>query len=216
LKFTKPPYNFITIEGNIGSGKTTLAKMLANDFNAKVLLEQFEDNPFLPEFYKNQQRFALHVELSFLAERYIHIKETFKSYDLFTQLFVSDYMFQKCAIFAKSTLKQDEYELFSKLYSIISPILPSPDVILYLFSRTEKLQKQIKQRGREYEQSIPDAYLEKIQKSYFKHFKQLRNKPILVIDTENIDFVKNKTDYEKIKQLLFKPFSKGINYVNLD
>ena len=96
------------------------------------------------------------------------------------------------------------------------PILPSPDVILYLFSRTEKLQKQIKQRGREYEQSIPDAYLEKIQKSYFKHFKQLRNKPILVIDTENIDFVKNKTDYEKIKQLLFKPFQKGINYVNLD
>ena len=195
MKFTKPPYNFITIEGNIGSGKTTLAKMLADDFNAKVLLEQFEDNPFLPEFYKNQQRFALHVELSFLAERYIHIKETFKSYDLFTQLFVSDYMFQKCAIFAKSTLKQDEYELFSK---------------------TERLQKQIKQRGREYEQSIPDAYLEKIQKSYFKHFKQLRNKPILVIDTENIDFVKNKTDYKKIKQLLFKPFPKGINYVNLD
>lgn len=216
MTFTKPPYNFITVEGNIGSGKTTLAKMLAKDFNAKVLLEQFEDNPFLPDFYKNQQRFALHVELSFLAERYTHIKETFKSFDLFTQLFVSDYMFQKCAIFAKSTLKPDEYELFSKLYSIISPILPSPDIILYLYSGTEKLQNQIKKRGRDYEQSIPNAYLEKIQKSYFKHFKQIRNKPILVIDMEKLDFVQNQSDYQKIKQLLFKPFQKGINYINLE
>ena len=216
MKLHKPPYNFITVEGNIGSGKTTLAKMLAKDLGAKMLLEQFEDNPFLPDFYKNQERFALHLELSFLAERYTHIKETFKSFDLFTQLFVSDYMFQKCAIFAKSTLKPDEYDLFSKLYSIISPILPSPDIILYLYSNTEKLQKQIKKRGRDYEQDIPNEYLEKIQKSYFRHFKQLRHKPILVIDTENVDFVKNKKDYQKIRQLLFNPFPKGISQIKFE
>lgn len=212
----KVPYNFITVEGNIGSGKTTLAKMLANDLNGKLLLEQFAENPFLPDFYANPQRFAMHVELSFLAERYTHIKETFKTFDLFNQVFVSDYMFQKCSIFAKSTLKPDEYELFNKFYSIVSPILPSPDIILYLHTPITKLQQQIKRRGRVYEQNIPDDYLVKIEKSYFKHFKQLRNKPILVINTEKIDFVQSESDYAKIKKLLFSPFSRGMNNIILE
>ena len=214
--FEKPPYNFIAVEGNIGSGKTTLAKMLASDFNSKLMLEQFEDNPFLPNFYKNPDRFAMHVELSFLAERYTHVKETFQSLDLFNQLILSDYMFQKCAVFAKATLKPDEFDLFKKLYEIIIKVLPTPDLIIYLHSDLNKLQSQIKKRGRSYENAIPDSYLEKINKGYFQFFKTLRKTPILVINTNKMDFVSQPSDYEKIKNLFLLPHQKGIQYFNFD
>lgn len=214
--FNKPPYNFIAIEGNIGSGKTTLAKKIADEFSSKLMLEQFEDNPFLPDFYKTPERFAMHVELSFLAERYTHVKQTFQSLDLFNQLIISDYMFQKCSVFAKATLKPDEHDLFLKLYQIIVKVLPSPDLIIYLHSNVEKLQKQIEKRGRSYENAIPNSYLESIDKGYIQLFKSLRKTPILIVNTNNMDFVANQSDYEIFKNLLMLPHQKGIQYLNFD
>lgn len=203
---------FLVIEGNIGAGKTTLSKMISEEYNAKLILEQFADNPFLPKFYKNQDRYSFPLELSFLADRYNQIKKEVLNLDLFHSFLVADYYFAKSSIFAQNTLKEDEYHLFRQIFDIIFESMPKPDLYVYLHADTDKLLKNIENRGRSYEQNIEVNYLEKIQNGYFHFFKQIASFPILVIDINNIDFVKNINHYDMLKSAIFNSdYKLGIN-----
>lgn len=207
---------FLVIEGNIGAGKTTLSKKFAEDHNAKLILEQFADNPFLPKFYKNQERYSFPLELSFLADRYTQIKNEALNLDLFHTFLVADYYFAKSSIFAQNTLKDDEYHLFRQIFDIISESMPKPDLYVYLHVTTDKLLKNIENRGRNFEQNIKATYLEKIQKGYFHFFKQITTFPILIIDINNIDFVNNINHYDILKEIVFKSdYKLGVNRVIL-
>ncbi len=203
---------FLVIEGNIGAGKTTLADKLANEFNAKLIVEQFADNPFLPKFYKNQERYSFPLELSFLADRYNQIKDEVMNLDLFHNFLIADYYFAKSAIFAQNTLKQDEYRLFRQIFDIVFESMPKPDLYVYLHSDTEKLLENIAKRGRDYEKEITPEYLDKIRDGYFHFFKQVNSFPVLIIDINHIDFVNNNQHYELLKEAIFKSdYKLGIN-----
>ncbi len=203
---------FLIIEGNIGAGKTTLAKKLAEEMNAKLIQEQFADNPFLPKFYKDQERYSFPLELSFLADRYNQIKKEVFNLDLFHSLIIADYYFAKSAIFAENTLKADEYRLFRQIFDIVFESMPKPDLYVYLHADTNRLLKNIGRRGREYEQEISVEYLEKIKEGYFAFFKKTTNFPILIIDINSIDFVDNYDDYQLLKSAILKSEYKfGIN-----
>src|SRR6476620_5698125 len=152
-------YNFVTIEGNIGAGKTTLAHLLSKHFNARLILEQFADNPFLPKFYESPQQYAFPLELFFMAERFKQLKELLQQRDLFQSVTISDYLFTKCLLFAKVNLPQDEFNLYQRLFEIIHQQLIQPDILIYLHAPVTRLQQNIRKRGRTYEQSIPDDYL---------------------------------------------------------
>jgi len=204
-------YNFIALEGNIGAGKTTLARKLSQDFNGKLVLEQFEDNPFLPKFYEDPDKNAFPLELSFLAERYQQLKDEIANQDLFSSFTISDYIIDKSLIFAKITLSADEYVLYSKLFSIINPLLPKPDLLVYLFIDVASTLKNIKMRGRPYEQNIEAGYLESVQQGYFEYFKQLTEQRILIIDLTGVDFVKDENAYKGIVNALNSPCDLGIN-----
>ena len=194
---------FLVIEGNIGAGKTTLAKKLAEDFNAKLIREQFADNPFLPKFYNDQERYSFPLELSFLADRYNQIKKEVFNLELFYSMLIADYYFAKSAIFAENTLKKDELNLFRRIFNIIFDSMPKPDLYVYLHASTDKLLKNIARRGREYETSITADYLEKIQKGYFSFFRQSLPFPVLIIDINNIDFVSKHEEYRVLKESIF-------------
>lgn len=203
---------FLVIEGNIGAGKTTLATRLAEEYNAKLILEQFADNPFLPKFYRDQERYSFPLELSFLADRYNQIKKQVLNLDLFYSFLIADYYFAKSSIFAQNTLKDDEYRLFRQIFDIVFESMPKPDLYVYLHANTDKLLKNIAKRGRDYEQSINPDYLEKIKQGYFVFFKQINSFPILIIDTNNIDFVSNPDHYEQLKDAIFKSeYKLGVN-----
>ncbi len=188
-------FNFIAIEGNIGAGKTTLAHQIANDFNAKKILERFADNPFLPKFYKDQARYAFPLEMSFLADRYQQISDDLAQLDLFKDFIVSDYHIFKSLIFAKVTVTEEEFRLYRKLFEIIYKEIPKPDLYIYLYQNTDRLLQNIKRRGRGYEQEIPASYLDKINQGYFDFIKTHPDLNILVLDVSNRDFVKNQSDY---------------------
>ena len=203
---------FLVIEGNIGAGKTTLAKMFAEEFNAQLVLEQFADNPFLPKFYNDQERYSFPLELSFLADRYYQIKKQVFNPDLFHSLVVADYFFAKSAIFAQNTLKDDEYRLFRQIFDIVFESMPKPDLYVYLHADTNQLLKNIKIRGRDYEQNITSDYLEKIKTGYFSFFKHITNFPILIIDINNFDFIENSDVYNQLKEAVFQGnYKLGIN-----
>ena len=207
---------FLVIEGNIGAGKTSLAYKLAEDFDAKLILEQFADNPFLPKFYQDQDRYSFPLELSFLADRYNQIKKEILNLDLFHDMLIADYYFSKSAIFSQNTLKEDEYRLFRKLFDIVFESMPRPDLYVYLHLRMKGLLKNIATRGRAYEKTIDAVYLEKIQQGYFNYLKQVTDFPVLLIDTENIDFVNNPEDYNKIKETIFQNnYKPGMNRIIL-
>lgn len=209
-------YNFIVVEGNIGAGKTTLTNKIAKECNAKLILEQFAENPFLPKFYKDPEKYSFPLEMSFLADRYNQLKKELSERDLFKSFTISDYYFMKSLIFSKQTLQNDEYTLYRQFFHIIYNSLPKPDLYVYLHSNTEKLLNNIKNRGREYEQKISADYLAKIQESYFEFFKQQQNLKFLVIDTNDIDFVNNKEDYRKVKDCIFNAECKlGLNRIIL-
>jgi deoxyadenosine/deoxycytidine kinase len=193
---------FLVIEGNIGAGKTTLAKKIAADHNAKIILERFADNPFLPKFYKNPKRYSFPLELSFLADRYHQLKEELTT-DLFQPLIVADYYFMKSLIFSRQTLTNDEYNLYRQLFEIIHKSLPKPDLFVYLSMSTDRLLNQIKLRARDYEQTITAEYLEKIHGSYLEFIRQQPTLPTLIIDANNINFVNNKEDYKKVTEAIF-------------
>lgn len=205
---------YLVIEGNIGAGKTSLCHKIAEDKDAKLILEQFADNPFLPKFYKNPERYSFPLELSFLADRYNQLKKNIDSFDLFSELIVSDYFFMKSLIFSSSTLQEDEYKLYRQLFNIIYSQLPKPDLYVYLHKSAENLIKNIRLRGREYEQEISFEYLKSIENGYFNFFKQQNQMKILVIDTNSIDFVNNEGDYRMLVNTIFEGnYQEGINRI---
>ena len=209
-------YQFICIEGCIGAGKSSLAKLLSKDMNARLILEEFEDNPFLPKFYKEPEKYAFQLELSFLAERYQQLKDKLHTPDIFHPQTISDYIINKSLIFAKNNLVKDEFSLYQKLFDIVDNSIPNPDLLVYLYLNTEQLKANIQKRGRDYEQDIEYDYLEKIQGGYFDYLKQIQEFPVLVINTNTLDFVKNKEDYQELKDLIFLPHKNGFNIIELD
>lgn len=194
-KISFDDFNYIAIEGNIGAGKTTLVSKLAEDFNAKTVLERFADNPFLPKFYKDQNRYAFPLEMSFLADRYQQIADDLAQFDLFKDFIIADYHIFKSLIFAKVTLAEDEFRLYKTLFDIIYKEMPKPDLYVYLYQNTDRLLANIKRRGRSYEQEIPAEYLEKINNGYLDYIKTQKDLNVLIIDVSERDFVKNQEDY---------------------
>lgn len=193
---------FISIEGNIGAGKSTLCKMIAEDFNAKLVLERFADNPFLPKFYEDQARYAFPLEMSFLADRYQQFSDDTSQFDLFKSFMVSDYDIFKSLIFAKITLQKEEFNLYRKVFNFMYKEVRKPQIYLYLYQNTERLLANIKKRGRDYEQNIDAAYLEKINQGYMDFIKGHPNQNSMILDLSNLDFVNNKSDYESILEQL--------------
>lgn len=191
-------YNYIAIEGNIGVGKTSLAKMISEDFNAKLILERFADNPFLPKFYKDKERYAFSLEMSFLADRYQQLTEDLAQFNLFKSFVISDYYIFKSLIFAQITLQKDELFLYRKMFDIMYKEITKPDLYIYLHQSTSRLLKNIKKRGRNYEQDIPESYLDNLHKGYSTFIKTEKKLNTLIIDVSNQDFVTNKLDYKTI------------------
>lgn len=193
--YTFNDYNYIAIEGNIGAGKTSLANKIAYDFNAKLILERFADNAFLPKFYKEPERYAFTLEMSFLADRYQQISDDLSQLDLFKDFMVSDYDVNKSLIFSKVTLPEDEFRLYRKLFYQVYKDIAKPDLYVYLYQNTERLQANIKKRGRKYESDIKDEYLEQLNSGYLEFLKSQTELNVKIIDISDRDFVKNRKDY---------------------
>jgi deoxyadenosine/deoxycytidine kinase len=209
-------YNYIVIEGNIGAGKTTLATMIAEKYNGRLMLETFADNPFLPKFYQDPDKYSFPLELSFLASRYKQLNEELGFTDLFKSFTVADYYFMKSLVFAASTLKGDEFNLYRQIFYIIYGSLPKPDIYVYLHIMPERLLSNIMKRGRPYEKGITQEYLQKIQDSYFTFFRQNPENKYLIIDANNLDFVRREDHFIKITDVIFgKEFPAGLNVVIL-
>jgi deoxyadenosine/deoxycytidine kinase len=207
-------YNFITIEGNIGAGKTTLSHLLSKHYDARLILEEFADNPFLPKFYENPRLYAFPLELFFMAERFKQLKELLQQKDMFQHLTISDYLFTKCLLFAKVNLPDDEFRLYQRLFEIINQQLVQPDLLIYLHAPVNKLQANIKKRNRSYEQRIPDKYLFDIQETYTSYIKQ-HGVTTLVVDTVNADFLGNERHLQVIIEALDRDYESGLHYISL-
>jgi 2-amino-4-hydroxy-6-hydroxymethyldihydropteridine diphosphokinase len=191
-------YNYIAIEGNIGAGKTSLATRMSNEFNAKLILERFADNPFLPKFYEEPQRYAFTLEMSFLADRYQQISDDLSQLDLFKDFIISDYDVFKSLIFSKITLPEDEFILYRKLFYQVYKDIAKPDLYVYLHQNTERLQQNIQSRGRDFEQNINSDYLDKINSGYLEFLRNQNELNVKIIDISDMDFVKNRADYLNI------------------
>jgi deoxyadenosine/deoxycytidine kinase len=205
-------YNYLVIEGNIGAGKTTLATKIAEQFGAGLVIERFADNPYLARFYKDPERYSFPLELSFLADRYKQLRNELMNRDIFSSFTVADYYFTKSLIFASATLTGDEFNLYRKIFHIIYSTLPRPDLYVYLHLDPERLLINIRKRGREYEKSIDEGYLRKIQDSYFNFFRQDPDNRYLVIDINRIDFVEVQEHYLNIIEAIFShEYKPGLN-----
>jgi deoxyguanosine kinase len=207
-------YHFIAVEGNIGAGKTTLSQLLSQHYNAKLMLEEFAENPFLTKFYENPKQYAFPLELFFLAERFKQQQELIKNTDLFQSVTISDYLFTKCLLFAKVNLPEEEYRLYQKMFDVFQQQLVTPDVLIYLHAPVSKLQSNIKKRNRKFEQSIPDEYLYKLQETYTSYIKQHNIKTIFV-DASNADFLYNEAHFKLITDALEKDLEEGQHFINL-
>lgn len=207
-------HHFITVEGNIGAGKTTLSHLLAKHYNARLVLEEFADNPFLAKFYEQPQQYAFPVELFFMAERYKQLKEMVHSKDLFQSITVSDYLFTKCLLFAKVNLPEEEFRLYQKLFDIIHQQLVFPDIIIYLHAPVQKLQQNIRKRNRPYELNIPDEYLFNLQETYTSYIKQ-HNITTIFVDASNADFLGNPQHLQVVIDALEKEIEQGQHYFSL-
>ncbi|HLP35918.1 deoxynucleoside kinase [Lacibacter sp.] len=207
-------YHFVTIEGNIGAGKTTLAHLLSKHYNARLILEEFADNPFLPKFYENPKQFAFPLELFFMAERYKQLKDLLHTQDMFNSITISDYLFTKCLLFAKVNLPADEFRLYQSLFDIIHQQLIQPEILIYLHSPVSRLQQNIRKRNRSYEQQIADDYLFSIQETYTQYIKQ-HNVKTLFVDAGNADFLGNKAHLQVIIDALDKEYEQGQHYLTL-
>ena len=207
-------YHFITIEGNIGAGKTTLSHLLSRHFNARLVLEEFADNPFLPKFYENPKLYAFPLELFFMAERYKQLKDLIQQKDLFQSVTISDYLFTKCLLFAKVNLPDDEFRLYQRLFDIIHQQLLQPDLLIYLHTPVSRLQQNIKKRNRSYEKNIADEYLFSIQETYTHYIKQHHMKTLFV-DASHADFLGNEKHFKVITDALEKEYPEGQHYLSL-
>jgi deoxyadenosine/deoxycytidine kinase len=207
-------YHFITIEGNIGAGKTTLSHLLSRHFNARLVLEEFADNPFLPKFYENPKLYAFPLELFFMAERYKQLKDLIQQKDLFQNVTISDYLFTKCLLFAKVNLPDDEFRLYQRLFEIIHQQLLQPDLLIYLHTPVSRLQQNIKKRNRSYEKNIADEYLFSIQETYTQYIKD-HNIKTLFIDASNADFLGNEKHLKVVIDALENDYGEGQHYLTL-
>lgn len=207
-------YHFITIEGNIGAGKTTLAHLLSKHFDARLVLEEFADNPFLPKFYENPEQYAFPLELFFMAERYKQLKDMLHTRDLFQSVTISDYLFTKCLLFAKVNLPDEEYRLYQKVFEIMHQQILQPDILIYLHAPVAKLQQNIKKRNRPYEQGITNDYLYDIQQTYSAYIRQHPIKTLLV-DAGNADFLNNPLHLKAILEALDKDYDVGQHFITL-
>jgi deoxyadenosine/deoxycytidine kinase len=208
-------WQYLAIEGNIGAGKTTLATKLANDFEVSLILESFSENPFLPNFYRDQERYAFPLELSFLAERYHQLKEILSKPDLFKPRYIADYSLWKSLIFSRITLRDAEYQLFEQLFQIMMESLPKPDYMFYLHSDKQRLKENIKQRGRVYEQNIDHNYLHALQQGYLETLKTFSQIPVVVFDVTKADFLKNHSQYQQIVNFLTNMPEPGLHFVEI-
>ena len=208
-------YRFVCIEGNIGAGKTTLAKLLAEEFGGSIILEKFDDNPYLSKFYEEPEKFALQLEVSFLLERYQQLNRILSEPNIFSNFSVTDYMFEKCLLFAKINLNKTDYQLYRHFFHLVSKKIPKPDIIFYLHADPTQLAKNIKERGRSYEQGISKVYLNRIERMYFEYFKQNHDFKVVVVYVNNIDWVSNAFAYKQLLGLFDKEYKNGINFVNL-
>lgn len=207
-------YHYITIEGNIGAGKTTLAHLLAKHYNARIILEAFADNPFLEKFYADPEKFAFPLELFFMAERFKQLKNMLHTNDLFSSITISDYLFSKCFLFAKVNLPDEEFRLYQKLFDIMQQQIAFPDILIYLHAPVQKLQQNIKKRQRSYEQNIPDSYLFNLQETYTQYIKQ-HNIKTLFIDVSNADFLGNPMHLKVITDALERDYEAGQHFFSL-
>ncbi len=205
-------YKFITIEGNIGAGKTTLSQMLQKHFEANLILEQFADNPFLPKFYADKDKYSFPLELSFLADRFRQLKDMLNTRDLFNQYLISDYLFMKSKLFARINLPDDEYKLYETLFDIIYPNLPEPDLLIYLHAPLEKLKDNISKRNRDYEQNMDEAYLIQLQNAYLQLVKSDKFKT-LIIDTTQTDFLNEPRHFQQLLNYLEQDYDYGRNFL---
>jgi deoxyadenosine/deoxycytidine kinase len=205
-------YNRIVIEGNIGAGKTSLVNRLAGDLNAVRVLETFSDNPFLPLFYQNPARYALPLELFFMAERFQQLRDVFGKPELFSQAVVGDYMFHKSLVFAKVTLTDPEFALYSRIFNMMNPQLVPPDIIVYLHAPVERLLENISRRGRPYEVAITAEYLTRISATYMNYFRQQNQQRVLILDASERDFVKDNRAYDAVKAALEIEYPPGLSF----
>ncbi len=209
-----PFHTYIAVEGNIGAGKSSLAHKLASRFEARLILEEFEDNSFLPKFYEDKRRFAFPLEMSFLAARFNQLKKQLLEGDIFKRVIVSDYVFAKCMLFSRVNLDDDEYDLYLKLFDIINLQIRQPDLLVYLHNPIEKLQWNITNRGRPYEQNISDEYLQSLSDAYMQYIHTNPQLRVLVIDCSSLDFVNNEDHYRNIEAMICKEYAPGIHTVN--
>jgi deoxyadenosine/deoxycytidine kinase len=215
MKSESLAYPYIVIEGNIGVGKTTFCRKLQEKYDARLILEQFSDNLFLPYFYENPERHAFSVELFFMTERHRQLQEELIQGDLFNQQIISDYIFIKTLLFAKNNLNEEEYRLFNRLFHVLNAHFKKPDLVVYLHRPVTKLLHQIKKRGRSFEMEMSAAYLENIQKAYFDFFKMDPEYPILVVGIEDLDFEKDIHAFELLNNLLLQNYETKVHYINL-
>ncbi len=206
-------YNYIAFEGVIGAGKTTFAKAIASQLHTRLLLEEFEDNPFLESFYQDKDKYSFPAELSFLASRYHQLKDISIKNDLFQEKIISDFVFYKSLVFASINLKGDEMMLYRKLFDIMFSQIPKPDLTIYVQLSIEKVLKNIAKRGRVYEQSIDALYLEQIHHNYIQYFNQLQHHRIVILHSEQLDIYENKNSLPILEELLNTPFPEGISYI---
>ncbi|MBK9107887.1 MAG: deoxynucleoside kinase [Saprospiraceae bacterium] len=209
------PNKYISIEGNIGAGKTSFCQMICLDFNCKIVLEEFAQNPFLEYFYKDPTRYALTVELFFLTERQKQIQLEVSSTDLFYDFTISDYTILKSLLFARANLSAEEYKLYFKIYTALTHSLPKPDLIVYLHRDVPQVQSNIDKRGRLFETHISNEYLSKIQESYFYFFKNQTQLPVVVIDLHDQDFIHDQHIYNELKSILTKSYAPGLHHIKI-
>ena len=210
------PYNFIAIEGNIGTGKTTFCEMLASDFSCRLVLEQFTDNPFLPLFYEQPERYGFPVELFFMTERHKQMEAAFATVDLFAPLSIADYFFIKTSLFAKNNLKDEEFRLFYRLFEVLNSTFPKPDILVYLHRSVDNLLENIKKRGRNYETDISREYLTEIQNVYFEYFRTEKSLPIVIVDVEGVDFINDEAAYSDLINILKQKYENGLHRLSLN
>lgn len=210
------PYNYICIEGNIGSGKTTFCNMMSKQHNISLILEEFDDNPFLPLFYKDPKKWAFTVELFFMTERYKQLNQLLVKRNMFTDFVLGDYFFMKTLLFARKNLGLEEFKMFQKIFQVLNSNFPKPELILYFHRDVDYLRKNIDKRGRTYEDDISKSYLTTIQNSYFEYFRNVLSFPVVIVDLKDIDFENEPKYFTFLQSLLQKKYTPGVHRMSLN